>query len=265
MKFLHLSDLHLGEPGRRLFGLDPWERLDACLEHASRSHGDADVLVVTGDLADQGSIEAYRGLRVRLDRLPMPYALLVGNHDDRRHFLQVFPEHGAGYVQRRLDIGPASLLMIDTSEPGREAGVFCAERRAWLERQLLETECRPVYVFLHHPPMAIGMAPIDQIRLRDDFLLETLSRASQLRHVFFGHCHRAVHGTWRGVPFSSVPSTNHQLALALDEPHDFLCTLEPPAYHVVLAREDAVLVHSEPFLHQGPTYRCTPEGVVTLT
>ena len=59
MKLIQITDLHLVAPGETLFGLDPLARLTACLKDIEDHHGDADAVVVTGDLPHDSEIAAY--------------------------------------------------------------------------------------------------------------------------------------------------------------------------------------------------------------
>ena len=54
MKFIVLSDLHLGPPGAAVNGLDPAARLAAAVEAVNRDHANADFVAIAGDLADLG-------------------------------------------------------------------------------------------------------------------------------------------------------------------------------------------------------------------
>ena len=87
MKIIQVTDLHLPEPGALLFGLDPFARLAACVDDINRNHADADLVVMSGDLANDGERGAYVGLQEKLKVLRPPVRMMMGNHDDRgRHF-----------------------------------------------------------------------------------------------------------------------------------------------------------------------------------
>jgi 3',5'-cyclic AMP phosphodiesterase CpdA len=93
VKFVVLSDLHLGPPGTQVNGLDTGARLAEAVATINRDHGNADFVLLAGDLADRGEIAAYRVLQERLSTLSVPCHITLGNHDDRGAFLDVF---GAG-------------------------------------------------------------------------------------------------------------------------------------------------------------------------
>ena len=254
MKFIHVSDLHLVPKGDRLWGLDPFARFEACLEDIAKFHPDAAFVVISGDLAERGEVLAYRQLKARLADFPIETHLMLGNHDDRGHFLSVFPEgprDEAGFVQSAILRDGALFLLLDTLKgPPSSAGLYCAQRKAWLKGELARAQGRPVYLFMHHPPFSIAHDLMDLILLDDaeDFLSLLGTR---VRHVFFGHAHRPISGQFRGMSFSAPPSLVHQLPLVSGSVATIYSD-EPAMYAVVHADPDKVLVHMDAYLNRSP-------------
>jgi hypothetical protein len=91
---------------------------------------------------------------------------------------------------------------------------------------------------------------MDAIGLRDAeaFARVLAPHRQRVRHLFFGHVHRPISGSWLGVPFSTVRATNHQVALDLHRSDAIPGSFEPPAYAVVLADDQQTLVHNHDFL-----------------
>ena len=80
MKIIHISDTHLVAAEEKLHGLDPGERLRQCFEDIMTHHTDADLCVLTGDLAEAGHTGAYVLLKQLMMLLPVRTFLLLGNH-----------------------------------------------------------------------------------------------------------------------------------------------------------------------------------------
>lgn len=248
LKLVHLSDLHLVPPGNELHGLRPEAQLQRAVSHIVREHGDADLCVVSGDLAHDGHPLAYAEVARQLARLPMPVHLMIGNHDDRAAFAQAFPEAPStpdGFVQQAIDTSVGRIILLDTHQSGAAEGHLCAARLAWLAERIEESGPVPVYLFVHHPPFPVGLKRMDDIRLADDEALWAVLAASRarLRHLFVGHLHRAISGSWCGLPFSGVRGTSHQIALDFETAGFAPVSFEPPGYGVVLIDEDTVVVH----------------------
>ena len=238
-----------------LHGLDPYARLVACIDDILDKHRDAACCVITGDLAHRGEAPAYTALRSQLERLPFPCFPLVGNHDVRSLLAAELPgllDDGQGFVQGSFDLADATLLMLDTLDEGRNGGLYCEQRLAWLDSELRRLGDRPVYLFMHHPPFDIGIPCLDRIGLSnpESFARLTAGRAN-LRHLFFGHVHRPVCGSWRGIPFSTMRGLNHQVPFDLHTVSPVPKSHEPPAYAVVFLETDQVTVHFHDYLDKS--------------
>ncbi len=262
MKLIHLTDTHFVAPGLTLYGLDPRRRLAAAIDDINRNHRDAALAVITGDLTHWGEPAAYASLKDCLASLSLPVVPLVGNHDDRQAFRQAFPEaprDAEGFVQGRRDTEAGTLLFLDTLQPGTHAGWYCEARLAWLAEQLAAAEA-PLFLFMHHPPFDVGIAALDRIGLRQAAAFKDVvaRHAAKIRHLFYGHLHRPISGSWLGIPTSTLRGTNHQVWLDLrQDSADTLFSHEEPAYAVVLVDDERVVVHSHDYLYDRGIYAST--------
>lgn len=266
MKLIHLTDTHLVVSPDRLYGLDPRARLAAALDSIRSRHGDADALIITGDLSHWGEEEAYRELARQIGDLPLPVVLMMGNHDIRTTFRTVFPDamnDGNGFVQGSRVIAGQRLLFLDTLEPGTDAGRYDAERLEWLKQTLAESS-EPVLLFMHHPAFPIGISSMDALRQQDSEALWAVlaPHAGRIRHIFMGHIHRPIFGNWHGLSFSILPSLLHQVPLQLDaDVADVPGSHEPPAYSVVTVSADAVVCHLDFFMDASKRFPLGGEPV----
>src|SRR2546423_5847105 len=110
MRILHLSDTHLTANGFDEDGVDAAASLDRIL-HDVRFVPDVDLIVVSGDLADDGSVAGYAAVRERVGRFAagrqIPQVYCVGNHDDRAAFAQAL---GTGHVDAAgRDVGQTAV------------------------------------------------------------------------------------------------------------------------------------------------------------
>ncbi len=256
MKFIHLSDIHLGAPGALIEGLDPYERLARAFGHMAEHHADAVRLVITGDLTHHANPDAYAVLRDAIKVLPMPVRLMVGNHDERGAFFQAFPDHPRdenGFVNHAEDVLGRRFIYCDTVRPQSHIGAFCELRRAWLATQLAMSDT--AYLFFHHNVLDLGDPCTDVLALNkeDQAELRSLLKAHKhkIAHLFFGHVHEPLCGTLAGIPFSGVASTLHQTIPSLAPADKSPSGPLEPSYRVVLARGEDVVIHQIPFAYEG--------------
>jgi len=268
MKFIHITDPHLVAPGEILYDLDPYQRFKACLDDVIANHGDAEFCVITGDLAHRGEPAAYRGMARQLARLPMPVFPLLGNHDRRAPFAEALPDapHDSdGFVQSVLDLAAGRFLFLDTLDEGVNGGRYCDTRARWLRARLDEAAGRPVMLFMHHPPFSIGIPCVDAISLAEpERFAAIVDGRRNIRHLFYGHVHRPVCGSWHGIPVSTMRGLNHQVPFDLQTVAPVPKSHEPPAYAVVFVEPEQVTVHFHDFLDRrtlvkdGEHYRYAP-------
>lgn len=253
MKIIQISDLHLIRPGALLYGQDPLAHLHDALADIATQYADAELLVLSGDLSDNGDPAAYQALRDALADMPMPCQLMLGNHDLRDNFAAIFPGalDGDGFAQASRATPHGQLIFLDTLEHEHTEGHLCQRRQAWLAAELDAARDAPVYLFTHHPPFRIGMPMIDAVGLHDADVLHALCRShGDVRHIFAGHVHRPVAGSWRGIPFSAVKGTHHQARLQFA--NEFITTMDPPGYAVILIEADGAIVHFHDFPTSNP-------------
>lgn len=255
MKIIQFSDIHMVPRGQMLYGLNPAARLESCIADINARQSDADFCIITGDLANAGQSAAYETVHECLEKLRVPYYLAIGNHDKRKKFCTTFPDvrkDKHGFIQYTIDFPAARFLVLDTVEEGAHWGSYCARRAAWLDEQLSASTDKPVYLFMHHPPFDIGVPSQDHLRIRDAHLFsEVVSRCTNIKHIFHGHVHRPVCGSWCGIPVSALRGTNHQVQFDLETVTPVPLCHEPPAYAMILLRRDQIIVHFHDFLDES--------------
>lgn len=259
MKFIHLTDSHVIGGGRLLYGTDPARRLRLAVDSINAEHPDAAFVVHTGDITEWGNPDDFEAFAAEIRRLEVPIHLVLGNHDDAEAFAAEFPTVSCnedGFVQSAFDTDVGRFILLDSTRPGSDAGAFCEDRCAWLRSELESTQ-GPVLLFMHHPPFKVGIHAMDNIMLQDAeaFYAVIKPHKSRIRHLFFGHLHRAVFGNWRGISYSCMRGLNHQVALDLTGRSEWVQgSLEGPAYGVVLLDEDSVTVHMHEFADSSPRF-----------
>lgn len=236
----HLSDLHFGGPP------DASGRADRALDHVLALDPRPDLLLVTGDIADHGSVDEYDAARALLARWPGPLLVGTGNHDVRDAFAAgLLGREAEGPLDQALDLPAARFLMLDSlvsAPPGErvDPGELTDESLAWLDAQL-RADDRPTFVCLHHPPVDIGVSLMDPIKLRRPERLEAVLRAHP-HHAgtLVGHAHTQCATTFAGRPVligGGVAST-----VPLDaEPFPRIWEAGPPTIAFHLLHDDGRL------------------------
>ena len=258
MLIAQLSDTHVCVDGVRLYErIDTNAGLVRAVETINHLRPIPDLVLITGDLVDAGRSEQYAALRAILDRLRAPVHVLPGNHDSRAHLRAAFADHAylpkSGFLHYAIELGPLTLIALDTVIPGEDGGTLCGERLSWLESTLEQHRHRPVIVAMHHPPVPIGVDWLDRTRCANaDGMAQVIGRYSGVERIVCGHVHRAAQSRFAGTMVATSPSTAYQVALELGhdgEPH---LIHEPPAFLLHRWHGGVLLTHVVPAGHHGP-------------
>lgn len=251
MLIAQISDLHIRREGELACGVvDTAACLARCIAHVNRLDPRPDLVLLTGDLVDSGGAEEYANLRRLLAPLAMPCYLIPGNHDDRRALREIFPDHAylhehSDFIQYVISGYPLRIVMLDTLDPGNDAGLMDEPRLAWLEARLAEARTQPTIVVMHHPPFETGIVYMDKINCRGaDKMAAIISRHPQIERVLCGHVHRTIQTLWAGTAACIAPSCAHQLTLDLRNedlsPGEYI--LEPGGFMLHLWRPGTGLI-----------------------
>ena len=236
-------------------------RLRVAVDYVSEYHNDADFCVISGDLTDGGDAASYQLVKEIMSGCDVPTLSITGNHDDRvtmRSQLS-FPENiDAEYIQYSVIKDGYRLLFLDSLQENSAEGILCDKRLSWLESQLSLHQELATFVFCHHPPGKLFLPMQDQEQNDyGDKLLDALCAAPNVKHLFFGHVHRPVSGSFRGLNFTSLQSIACQAPLPYPawEWDSFTPAEEAPAIGIVHLSTDSVVVHFHAF--------CKPLDFVT--
>jgi len=241
----HIRD-HLG-----MFGelVDTSETLKKAVQLLNSLEPQPDVVLVTGDLTDDGTKEQYSLLLEMLSSLNAPLLPLPGNHDERSEFLNAFsstlpdeiPENHCSYV---IDNFPVRLIALDTSLPGQHDALFSEDHELWLSTVLSQEKDKPTLIFTHFPPFETGINFMDLSGLKSADRLEKIIRNNpQVKLVVSGHLHRSIQTSFASTMISVCPSTGNQLKLDLN-PKNGSAVDEPPGFQLHLWKNDRFVTHT---------------------
>lgn len=234
MRLAQLSDTHLlGDSSASVWGQNPASNLVSILGALPP----VDAITVTGDISDDGTVEAYRiADALTATRTPRRY-FVPGNHDDPAAMAAVW---GAAADVRLTALSDQWVLaLVDTQWVGHEAGRLRDGTVERLDAALAGVEAH-VVLGVHHPP--IGPCDQPDCTLVDAEQLLGVLHDSPVRAVLSGHLHQQFDERVGDITFLGAPSTLNQLCHGGD-PH-YRDTGEPPAARVVELHDDGTVEHS---------------------
>ena len=217
LRLVQITDIHLqSEPGAMLYGVDTGVTLSRIIEAVSELSPAPDLIVATGDLAEDGSQATYRRLRETLLSAGIPVYVLAGNHDDIAEMHRTLAG-GNIHFKGMETIGDWAFMFVNSKVEGESFGLIDQQEWMALETNLQSAGDKSVVLALHHSPMPICSATGCQLRNAEELTNLAESHAA-IKAVIGGHTHTAAeqkHSTH--IQYTS-PSGFAQVLH--DQPHD---------------------------------------------
>lgn len=159
--FLHLTDLHIAQPGvpDGFLNSDTSATLEKVLAEIKTYDPAPDFIIVSGDLTNRGTEPAFAELKRLLDEaaLPIPLLLALGNHDTRAPFYKVMlgrTDNVDAPYDYDVVIAGIHIIVLDTSIPMQGHGA--RTRPARLVPRPPRRPCRRAQAHRHASPDDVG-------------------------------------------------------------------------------------------------------------
>ncbi|SQI45332.1 3',5'-cyclic adenosine monophosphate phosphodiesterase CpdA [Serratia plymuthica] len=137
VRILQITDTHLfaGE-NETLLGINTYRSYHAVLDAIMAQQRDFDLVVATGDLAQDHSLAAYRHFAEGIARLPAPCVWLPGNHDFQPAMVDALAAAGIAPSKHVLLGENWQVLLLDSQVFGVPHGELSDYQLEWMERCL---------------------------------------------------------------------------------------------------------------------------------
>ena len=181
MIVVQISDLHVGSQFLA-------EKFEILVKEVNQLQ--PDVIVVTGDLTNEGLMKEYEKSKDLLSRFNTKKMISIsGNHDYRNTGYLLFKKYFPFETVNELNENVV-LVTIGTARPDRNEGEVGYRQNLWLERTMKKYKHHIKIVAMHHHLVAIPDTGSDQLTVVDagDVLRTILDTGVDL--VLCGHKHR---------------------------------------------------------------------------
>lgn len=179
-RIVHASDLHFGPQFQR-------QIFDLAVEEINSL--DPDLVVITGDLTEDGLISQLREARAALQRFSAEeLVVLSGNHDYRSTGYLPFKRFFG--FRRILEGDGFALISLSTARPDRDEGEVGYRQDLWLKRELSKRDGVTKIVAMHHHLLPVPDTGPDRLTIIDagDVLQTLIEGGADL--LLCGHRHR---------------------------------------------------------------------------
>jgi 3',5'-cyclic AMP phosphodiesterase CpdA len=178
ISWVHLGDLHMTRAGERNH-LD----LAEIVNEVNRVFaGSVAFVFLPGDVADDGSRDAYEVVRGELDRLMAPWCAIIGDHDVHEKSFANFLEAMSERTHHAFTVGPVRFVAMNAFDvPHPASFAIGADQLDWATAELrTATDAGQSKVLLHCYP--------SDLKVGGNELMEALRRFD-VRLIDMGHTH----------------------------------------------------------------------------
>ncbi|KPG95188.1 serine/threonine protein phosphatase [Pseudomonas sp. RIT-PI-q] len=235
---VQLSDSHLfAETDGTLLGMNTRDSLQKVIELVRLQQPQIDLIIASGDLSQDGSLESYQLFRDLTGQLDAPARWIPGNHDEPQIMAEAAVQ--SALLESVVDVGNWRVTLLGSAVPGSGPGDLQDEQLQGLVGSLSEAPERHHLVWFHHHPGSIGCAWMEPIGLRNpEALFAVLDRFPQVRAVLWGHVHQEIDQLRNGVRLIASPSTCIQFEPGSD---DFKVSDQAPGYRWLRLLPDGLI------------------------
>ena len=199
--FIQISDSHI-DNDKFVMGVDSQKNLSAVVSNISKNYFDA--LIISGDLAHNGTLESYQKLQKILNPIESKIYMLHGNHDNLSNLSQIFNQSSLN----NFIIGCWEVIIIDSVQVGKVSGRLNDEQLHTLSQKITTSSAKYIALCLHHPPVSMESDWNDALSLENpEDLFAVIDQFDNIKAIMWGHAHQCAEFNRKGVKLFSCPST----------------------------------------------------------
>jgi hypothetical protein len=216
--FVFFSDTHVAADAAQVFnGVNMADHMAACVNELLAWPVAPALVIISGDLAfrmgEAGDYERF-GRLIEPVRAVAPVHLMLGNHDQRRHFWDAFPQDAAtvdAIPQKQAAVfssGRVNWFLLDSlNHTNITMGKLGWAQLDWLDAALAARPGQPALIVCHHNlDQDFDIMGLEDTRA----LAGVLERRPQVKAFIYGHTHNwhvALHKS--GAQLVNLPPTGY--------------------------------------------------------
>ncbi|TAF67851.1 MAG: phosphodiesterase [Cytophagales bacterium] len=234
LKCIQITDIHLfAEKDKKFNGITTHLSFQNVLKDVAKKHADADLLLFTGDISEDGSMASYEAFEELVAPMNIPYYWIEGNHDAPQAMQQ---------LMKKMRLNPAKVflvkgvlfILLDSAVAEESYGALNSQEQQKLIDTLKKHPNTPTIIAIHHHLMPTGTEWVDKSDLQNkDEFFKIIDAYKNIKTVICGHIHFEQQHTRKKVLYYSTPATSFQIKLGEDIQEFQLDENAQPGYRVL--------------------------------
>lgn len=239
IKILQITDLHIKPHyGETMLGIDTEVCFQQTLEYAFNQHGHFDLILLTGDLAQDPCSDSYQRIHHFLAHYDTRSLCLPGNHDDFNLMTQHFNNQHINCDKQTL-LGNWQVLAVNSQKPGKPGGEISVEELEFLDKSLRSQPNLPTLIAVHHHCLATGSKWLDTMQIQNSTeFLSLLESFPQVKAVTCGHVHQEFSKHHKHIALFATPACCFQFT---PNSQEFSIDSTSPGYRIFNLFDDGKL------------------------
>ena len=209
IRLLQITDTHLfaADEGS-LLSVKTADSFRAVVEAILNQNVPFEYILATGDISQDHSAESYLRFAKGIAPLKQACFWLPGNHDFKPNMGHVLPSTQIKAEQHVLLGEHWQLILLDSQVVGVPHGQLSQEQLTLLDTKLAQYPERHTLVLLHHHPLLVGSAWLDQHCLKQaDAFWQVIRQHRNVKGILCGHVHQDMNVMNNGIRVMATPST----------------------------------------------------------
>ncbi|NOT11681.1 MAG: 3',5'-cyclic-AMP phosphodiesterase [Methylococcaceae bacterium] len=211
LSLLQITDMHiLPRPEDTLLGINTNYYFNAVLAAAFAERPHYDLILLTGDLAQEPCPASYQQILNSLLPYQTHCVCLPGNHDDYSLMQQVLNTDQIS-CNKQVFIGNWQLICLNSQIPGSPGGRLANEELIFLEQCLTDNPDVPTLIAFHHHCLETNSTWMDTMTITNSqAFFSIIKNYSQIKAITTGHIHQVMDTTINTIRVFGTPSTCFQ-------------------------------------------------------
>ncbi|MDD5267084.1 MAG: 3',5'-cyclic-AMP phosphodiesterase [Methylococcales bacterium] len=228
---LQITDLHiLPDLDETFLGVNTERYFHAVLDLAFTEPHHFDLILVTGDLAQEPCAGSYQRILQKLEATNTPCICLPGNHDDYDLMQQVFNTHWVN-CRKQVLFENWQLICLNSQIPESQGGRISAQELLFLEDCLTSYPNHHALIAVHHHCLETKSPWMDTMIIENsEAFLAITKRYPQVKAITTGHIHQVMDITTGSIRVLGTPSTCFQFT---PESNSFSLDTTAPGYRSI--------------------------------
>lgn len=236
LSIIQITDSHLfSNSNGKLLGMNTLDSLKYVVERIEEEQFNIDLIIATGDIAQEPTVESYQFFKQQVSRLGAPVYWVKGNHDALKPMGEALGTYDK-ISPVSVEIGNWRIIMLDSSVENEVPGYLAESQLNYLEKDLILSKGKNVFLTFHHAPVSMNSQWLDEhIIANANELFAITDKFDHIKVIVWGHVHQERDFMRKGVRLLSTPSCCVQFKPGSEE---FCIDNLPPGYRWFECYED---------------------------